>query len=84
VQATVGLIQAPLLKACLLVVDRMEVGRIVVAMLQQAAGRVVPIIITGRQAIAEAEGTTYHAPNKELVTSRKFLASVGQPGGTSR
>jgi hypothetical protein len=50
------------------VVDQTGVGRAVVDMLRQAVGGVVPVTITGGQAVTRAEDGSWHVPKKELVT----------------
>jgi hypothetical protein len=51
-----------------LVVDQTGVGRPVVDMLRRTTGWVVPITITGGQAVTQAPDGSYHVPKKELVT----------------
>lgn len=58
------------LRGAPLVVDQTGVGRPVVDMLRRTPGlaRVVPVTITGGQALTQQEDGSYHVPKKELVT----------------
>jgi hypothetical protein len=64
------------LKGCAtLVVDQTGVGRALVDMLRRAPvpGRMVPVTITGGQAVTVAEDGSRHVPKKELVTCLQLL-----------
>jgi hypothetical protein len=56
-----------------LVVDQTGVGRAVVDMLRASVGWVVPITITGGQAITQGEDGSLHVPKKELVTALQVV-----------
>jgi hypothetical protein len=75
VPAVAALTRAGPLAESPVVVDQTGVGRAVVDMLRQAIGWVVPVSITGGQAVTVAEDRFLHVPKKELVT---FLQIVLQ------
>ena len=68
VPAVVALVRDGPLAESPVVVDQTGVGRAVVDMLRQAIGWVVPVSITGGQAVTVAEDRSFHVPKKELVT----------------
>jgi hypothetical protein len=60
---------------CTLVVDQTGVGRPVVDMLRDAPvpARIVPVTITGGNAVTVTEDGSHHVPKKELVTRLQLL-----------
>jgi hypothetical protein len=68
VPAVAALIRAGPLAESPVVADQTGVGRAVVDMLRQAIDWVVPVSITGGQAVTVAEDRSLHVPKKELVT----------------
>ena len=73
VPAVAALIRAGPLAESPVVVDQTGVGRAVVDMLRQAIDWVVPVSITGGQAVTVAEDRSFHVPKKELVTGLQVL-----------
>ncbi len=75
--ASVGTLTAgpPFQGGATLVVDQTGVGRAVVDMLRQQAvtARLVPVTITGGQAVTQEPDGSYHVPKKELVTCLQLL-----------
>lgn len=75
VPAVTALAGGAALRGSPLLVDQTGVGRALVDLLRRSsvAGRVVPVTITGGQAITITEEASFHVPKKELVTCLQLL-----------
>ena len=73
VPAVAALVRSGPLAESPVVVDQTGVGRAVVDMMRRAIGWVVPVSITGGQAVTVAEDRSFHVPKKELVTGLQVL-----------
>ena len=78
VQEMYRLLSQPELRDCVFTVDQTGVGRAVVDLISHELGNKVtclfaPITITAGHAVASGNGTGYHVPKKELVSTVQVL-----------